>query len=113
MSAVYMCRRLCVWYILQVYACVYTKTVFVFTLIPSGPDSALSRNTSPTGVGTDHPPTEWEGFAMGKGGTVQELEWRPAGLLKPSKSQSLQVLRSPGSAPPWQPQVAFECGRLT
>lgn len=94
-------------------ACVCKKTVFVFTLIPSGPDSGLSRHTSPTGVGTSDPPTEWEGFVMDKDGTVQELECEQAGLVKPSKSQSIQVLRSPGSAPPWQqPQVAFECGRL-
>lgn len=106
----YMCVHSYMWYILQMDACVYMKTVFVFTLIPSGPDSGLSRHTSLTGVGTGDPPTEWEGFVKGKDGTVQELECGRAGLLKPSKSQSLQVLRSPGSVPL---QVAFECGRLT
>lgn len=108
---VHVCTFVRVVYTTGVCLCVHKNSVFI--LIPSGPDSGLSRNTSPTGMGTEDPPTEQEGLAMGNGGTVQELEWRPAGLLKPSKSQSLQVLRSPGSAPPWQPQVAFECGRLT
>lgn len=59
------------------------------------------------------PSYRWEGSALGEDGTVQELEWGRAVLLSPSKCQALQVLRSPGSAPPWQPQVAFECGRPT
>lgn len=62
------------WYLLHTNACVPVNRVFVFTLTPSGPDSGLSRNTTPTGVGTGDPSTEWDSFTLGRDASVQELE---------------------------------------
>lgn len=65
-SAVYMYVHLYMRHILQMYACVHKETVFVFTLIPSGPDSGSSWNTSPRGMGTGDLPTDGKALPWAK-----------------------------------------------